>query len=178
MRLWYTFGRGAFSGSISFASHDRHTAPQRLRHSILSLCIFKLMFRCPAVIALQHYTFNWTWSELMANRDTVQLPMDRYIFFWDVTSRKPTFSFASLLPRLRYFLGGASGAAALVGVALSCPSAPAPSRSEAHSLRAFGVGEICGFFSPLCLSLMYMLFTRIPCDECVDYEQRRLTALL
>ena len=31
--------------------------------------------------------------------------------------------------------GGASGAAALVGVALCCPSAPAPSSAEAHPLR-------------------------------------------
>ena len=33
--------------------------------------------------------------------------------------------------------GGASGAAALVGVALCCPSAPAPSSAEAHSLRGW-----------------------------------------
>ena len=37
--------------------------------------------------------------------------------------------------------GGASGAAALVGVGLCCPSAPAPSRAEAPSLR----GVICCF---------------------------------
>ena len=33
--------------------------------------------------------------------------------------------------------GCASGAAALVGVALCCPSAPAPSSAEAHSLRGW-----------------------------------------
>ena len=33
------------------------------------------------------------------------------------------------------FVGGASGTAALVGVALCCPSAPAPSSAEAHPLR-------------------------------------------
>ena len=34
-------------------------------------------------------------------------------------------------------LRGASGAVALVGVALCCPSAPAPSSAEAHSLRGW-----------------------------------------
>ena len=32
---------------------------------------------------------------------------------------------------------GASGAAALVGVALCCPSGPAPSSAEAHFLRGW-----------------------------------------
>ena len=39
--------------------------------------------------------------------------------------------------------GGASGAAALVGVALCCPSAPAPSSAEALRLR--GWRDVCSF---------------------------------
>ena len=44
-------------------------------------------------------------------------------------------------------VGGASGAAALVGVALCCPSAPAPLSAEAYSLR--GLRDLCFLFFSL-----------------------------
>ena len=36
-----------------------------------------------------------------------------------------------------FLLGGASGTATLVGVALCCPSTPAPWSAEAHFLRGW-----------------------------------------
>ena len=71
---------------------------------------------------------------------------------------------------------GASGTAALVGVALCCPSAPAPWSAEAHCLRGrhdlrfprFSWPELCGILlcrrSRACAVLMPVELCRLPVD--------------
>ena len=70
----------------------------------------------------------------------------------------PTMQQVNFIYSAVHHVGGASGAAALVAVALCCPSAPAPWSAEAHPLR--GWRDLC-----VCMCVCFFLGTE-PTYKC------------